>query len=74
MLDRTKLSLPSNWKGTLCKTIRLTEECGSTTAMRGLIENAESDVIGFGDAEILKEFEACKERAKVAFAYEETHG
>lgn len=73
-IDRTIYPLPENWKEIFVKTFELAEERGSCVTMRGLIRNADEEIMDCGDADLIAQWLVFKERAQVAFAHEEVHG
>ena len=73
MIDRAIYPLPENWKEIFVKTFQLAEQRGNCATMRGLIKNADEEIMASGEAEIIAQWLAFKNRAKVSFAHEESH-
>jgi hypothetical protein len=74
MIDRTIYPLPENWQEIFVKTFQLAEERGSCVTMRGLIKNADEEIMDCGDADLITQWLAFKEQAQAAFAHEEVYG
>lgn len=74
IVDRTLYPLPENWKEIFVRTFQLAEERGSCSTMRGLIEDADEEIMSCSDNELIASWLDFKNRAQSAFAYEDTNG